>query len=69
MGLVKYVKNGDNEEKRASGRMLMIYGIVGLFFMVSVWGILKIFVSSFNLPFGIPQFQDGGQTPGCAKKS
>ncbi len=57
MGLIRYVANGDNEEKRSEGTKMMIYGIVGLFFMVSVWGILRIFVTSYGLPFGIPQFK------------
>lgn len=59
MGLIKYVKNGDNEEKRAEGNKLMIYGIVGFFFIVSIWGILKIFVNSFGLggSFGVPQLK------------
>lgn len=60
MGLIRYVANGDNEEKRGEGTKMMIYGIVGLFFMVSIWGILNIFVSSFGLPFGIPQFKATG---------
>lgn len=59
MGLIKYVGNGDNEEKRAAGNKLMIYGIVGFFFIVAVWGILKIFVASFGLPFGVPQLTTG----------
>lgn len=62
IGLIKYVGNGDNEEKRSEGRKMMIYGILGFFFMVSLWGILRIFTNSFNLPLGIPQFADG-QTP------
>jgi NADH:ubiquinone oxidoreductase subunit 2 (subunit N) len=61
MGLIRYVAHGDNEEKRSEGTKMMIYGILGLFFMVSVWGILNIFVSSFGLPFGVPQFKSTGQ--------
>lgn len=56
-GLIKYVGNGDNEEKRTEGTKMMVYGVLGFFFMVSVWGILKLFVSSFGFTdFGIPQF-------------
>lgn len=66
MGLVRYVGNGDNEEKRAAGNKLMIYGIVGFFFMFSIWGILKLFVKSFNLPFGVPQLNaDQNFTSSC----
>ncbi len=68
-GLIKYVSHGDDEEKRSEGRMLMIYGIVGLFFIVSVWGILKIFANSYSIPFGIPQFkQDSSSTKTCGSK-
>lgn len=59
MGLIKYVSHGDNEEKREAGTKMMIYGIVGFFFMVSIWGITELFVKSFNLPFGVPQFETG----------
>ncbi|MDQ5950490.1 MAG: hypothetical protein QG585_432 [Patescibacteria group bacterium] len=45
-GIVKYVANGDNEEKREAGRGLMLFGIVALFVMVSVWGLVKILYSS-----------------------
>lgn len=69
MGLIRYVANGDNEEKRSEGTKMMIYGTVGLFFMVSVWGILNIFVSSFGLPFGIPQFKSTGTTVESACKA
>ncbi len=55
MGLIKYVANGDNEEKRGEGTKMMIYGIVGFFFMVGIWGIIRLFTSSFGLPFGVPQ--------------
>lgn len=57
MGLIGYVGNGDNEEKRSEGRKMMIYGIVGFFFMVSIWGILGIFTNSFGLGLAIPQFK------------
>lgn len=65
-GLIKYVRHGDNEEKRAEGNKLMIYGIVGFFFIVSIWGILKLFVASFGLEksFGVPQFKGTVQTSG-----
>lgn len=56
-GLIGYVGNGDNEEKRSEGRKMMIYGIVGFFFMVSIWGILALFTQSFGISLAIPQFK------------
>ncbi len=58
MGLVGYISSGDNEEKRVEGTKLMTYGVIGFFFMVSVWGILNIFTSSFGISVGVPQFKE-----------
>ncbi len=57
MGLIKYVAHGDDSEKMSEGRKMMIYGILGFFFMVSVWGILGLFTRSFGLQLVIPQFK------------
>jgi FtsH-binding integral membrane protein len=37
-GLVKYIYN----RKSSEGRQIMVAGLVGLFVMVSVWGIIRI---------------------------
>lgn len=42
-GLVKYMKNAGDEEKSKEGKSLMIWGIVILFIMASVWGIVGFF--------------------------
>jgi hypothetical protein len=47
IGVVGYVRAGDNEEKRQAGRDLMIFGIVALFVMVAVWGLVKILYTTF----------------------
>jgi len=39
-GLVKFVGSAGNEEAVRTGKALMIWGIIGLFVMVSIWGIL-----------------------------
>lgn len=57
-GIVNYVRQGDNEEKRAEGRMFIIWGIISIFIMLSVWGLVNILVKSFN--FGdnkVPQLK------------
>ena len=46
-GVVKYIKGGDNEESRESGRTMMVYGIVVLFVMVAFWGIVRIVTNTF----------------------
>jgi len=46
-GVLKYVSKGDAPEERSKGAALMFYGIIGLFVMVSVWGLVNIVVKSF----------------------
>jgi sorbitol-specific phosphotransferase system component IIC len=55
--LVKFVGAGDNEEKRAQARKVMIYGIIVLFVMVSIWGFVNILTQSFfGKNFGLPNY-------------
>ena len=46
-GVFKFVKS-EGEDKQA-GREFMFWGIVGLFVMVSVWGLVGILQSTFIL--------------------
>lgn len=41
-GLLKYVKDSDNEEVRSEGKKHMLYGLVGLAIMLSVFGIINL---------------------------
>jgi hypothetical protein len=47
VGVVKFVRGGDNEETRKAGRDVMIYGIIILFIMVSFWGFVGILSETF----------------------
>jgi hypothetical protein len=49
LGVLRYVAAGDNEEARKRGRDLIIYGIIGLAVMVSVWGLVNILTNTFGL--------------------
>ncbi len=51
-GIVKFVTSAGDEEKRKEGKDLMIYGIIGLFIMVSIWGLVGVLVSTFGLGEG-----------------
>ncbi len=46
-GVLKFVSAGDNEEARQGGRNMMMFGIVSLFVMVSIWGFVNILSRSF----------------------
>jgi hypothetical protein len=47
-GIIKYITAGAGEEK-AAARNLMIYGIIALFVMVSVWGLVNFIGQSLGI--------------------
>lgn len=56
IGIVQFVTAGGDEEKRAAARSMIIFGIIALFVMVSVWGFVNILSRTF--------FQSEGETTG-----
>lgn len=48
-GVFKYVASGDSEEERKNGRQLMINGVIAIFVMVSLWGLVGFLDSSLGL--------------------
>ncbi len=54
-GVIKYVNAGDDESGREGARQIMLWGIVFLFVMVSVWGL----VSVINATTGVGQGGSG----------
>ncbi|MBI5005357.1 MAG: hypothetical protein HZC03_02025 [Candidatus Lloydbacteria bacterium] len=49
-GVAKYVIQGAHDEKsREQGKQIMLWGIIGLFVMVSVWGLVTVVKDTFNL--------------------
>ncbi len=51
-GVIKYVTAGDSEDGRKNGRQLMLWGIIGLFVMVSVWGLVLVLNSTTGIGQG-----------------
>ena len=54
IGIVQYVTAGGDEEKRSAARGMIIFGIIALFVMVSVWGFVKVLSTTFGITYGIP---------------
>jgi hypothetical protein len=54
-GVVQFVINSDEEAKKEKGRQFMIWGIIGLTVMVSVWGLVGVLGSTFGLTTVLPQ--------------
>jgi hypothetical protein len=59
VGIIKYIAGADEAAKRQEGRNFMIYGIVALFVLVSIWGLVGVIQGTFGLPTIplIPQLQ------------
>ena len=60
-GLVKFISRVGGDEKAVKeGKSLMIWGLVALFVMASIWGILGFFYDDLGFtqpngrPFGLP---------------
>jgi len=54
-GVVQYVINDQEEAKKAKGKQFMIWGILGLAVMFSVWGLVKIVGTTFGIEYIVPQ--------------
>ncbi len=55
-GIVLYIAKSDSESERKKGVQYILFGIIGLFVMISVWGLVYILTSTFGFKFGIIQF-------------
>jgi len=62
-GLAVFILNAGNEEKRSEGKKRMMWGIIAIFVIFSIWAIVKIlqltFFGTLDLPGTIfsPDFQ------------
>lgn len=48
-GIVQFISAAGDEEKRANGRQLMIWGVVGIAVIVGVWGLAKLLLGVFGV--------------------
>ncbi len=64
-GLVRFVfKLGSGEGKVEEGRSLMVWGLVSLFVMFSIWGLVAFIQKAFDLPMTATQnAPEAGVTP------
>ena len=52
-GLAKFILHADDENEREKGKKIMVWGIVALFVIVTVWGIIAVLQNTFIGPGGI----------------
>jgi len=48
IGIFRYVIAGD-EESKGNAKSLILYGVIGIFVMISVYGLVRILVNTFGL--------------------
>ena len=58
-GLIKYLVNAG--EEKAAGLTIMFYGILAIFVMVSIWGIIRLLQSTFSVTSTTPVIPQGIQ--------
>ncbi|KKP87892.1 MAG: hypothetical protein UR91_C0033G0003 [Candidatus Nomurabacteria bacterium GW2011_GWC2_35_8] len=57
-GVVQFVLNSDEEVKKEKGRQFMLWGIIALTVMISVWGLVAILGDTFKIKTNVlPQVQ------------
>lgn len=54
-GVAKFLMNQEDEESRTSGKKHMLWGIVGIFIMMAVWGIMNLVIATLNISDINPQ--------------
>jgi|SRR3989344_5166316 len=60
-GIISYITAAGDEKKAGAAKGIIMTGLIGLFFMVAVWGIVKVFTNTFgvgdtSIPGGVGEF-------------
>jgi len=54
-GVILYIVAGGDEEKLARAKSFIIAGLIGLFVMIAIWGLVRVLVTTFGVGgVGIP---------------
>lgn len=54
-GVVQYIRSAGDEKKRSDSLHMMLYGIIGIAVMASVWGLVGIFTGFVDSTGGAPE--------------
>lgn len=69
-GVIKYVLSADNEEKRSEAKYVMVYGVVGVFIVFSIWGMVALLSNIFGIGIGgVPIWEEMPSIPGAKDTS
>lgn len=58
-GVGRFIRSAGNEKEIKDSKNILIWGVVGLFILVTIWGIMSFLRSEFDFgsDVGIPQIQ------------
>jgi len=48
-GVIQFFLGAENEDKRKKGKQFMIWGLIAIFVIVSVWGLVGVISSTFGI--------------------
>lgn len=65
-GMLEFILNQQNEEKRTVGKSHMMWGVIGITIMIGVWGILGFMVRTLGISNQV-QINDQGNNTGSVK--
>jgi succinate dehydrogenase/fumarate reductase cytochrome b subunit len=51
-GLIKFITSGGDSEKKEEAKNTMVWGVIALFVMVSVWGLVSFIGTSLDIDQG-----------------
>lgn len=54
VGVVKYINKAGKEEDRETGKKMIFYGIIAIFVMISIWGLVHILAATFQFDTSTP---------------
>jgi hypothetical protein len=57
-GVFRMISGAGDDTQRAEAQKLVFWGVVGIFIMISIWGLVRILINTFNLDTTRPVIQD-----------
>ena len=48
-GVIEFLMNGDSDEARSTGKQHMLWGVIGMFIMMSVFGIMQLIITTLGV--------------------
>ncbi len=62
VSVVRFFIAGDGEEAKQKGKDAIIYGVIGLFLILSIWGLVFILTNTFKTENQVPNNINGGSS-------